>query len=77
MKYGERVVDRNFVLRWAHLGLGRNPRHRKVIESERRDFEAHVAQIQAEQEQKNAALAARVATFRTRLTLAPPYANGK
>lgn len=71
------MVDRNFVLRWAHLGRGRNPRHRKIIEEERRAFEAHVAEIAAEQEQKNAALAARVATFSTRLTLAPRYANGK
>ena len=53
------MTDRNFVLRWAHLGLGRNPRHRQIIEEERRAFEAHVAKIQAEQEQKNAALAAR------------------
>lgn len=73
------MVDRNFALRWAHLGRGRgrNPRHRQIIEEERLAFEAHVAEIQAEQEQKNAALAARVATFSTRLTLAPRYANGK
>ncbi len=58
------MVDRNFVLKWAHLRRGRyrDPRHRKIIEAERRDFEAHVAEIQAEQEQKNAALAARVAS---------------
>ena len=69
------MTDRNFVLRWAHLGLGRNPRQRQIIEEERRAFEAHVADIQAEQEQKNAALAAR-ATDPTRLGLAPRYANG-
>jgi hypothetical protein len=33
------------------------------------------AEIQAAQEQKNAALAARVATFRTRLAVAPRYAR--
>ena len=53
------MADRNFVLKWAHLGLGRNPLHRKIIEEEQRAFEAHVAEIQAEQEEKNAALAAR------------------
>ena len=47
------MTDRNFVLRWAHLGLGRNPRQRQIIEEERRALEAHVADIQAEQEQKN------------------------
>jgi hypothetical protein len=52
------MTDRNFVLRWAHLGLGRNPRHRQIIDEERRAFEAHVAEIQAEQEAKNATLAA-------------------
>ena len=46
------MADRNFVLKWAHLGLGRNPRHREVIEEEKRAFEAHVAEIQAEQEEK-------------------------
>ena len=69
------MADRNFVLKWAHLGLGRNPRHRKIIEEEQRAFEAHVAEIQAEQEEKNAALAARV-TNATRLTLAPRYTKG-
>jgi hypothetical protein len=71
------MVDRNFVLKWAHLGRGRPrpPEHRKIIEEERRAFDAHVAEIQAEQEQKNIALAARVVTFTTRLTVAPRYAN--
>lgn len=68
------MTDRNFVLRWAHLGLGRNPRHREIIEEQRRAFEAHVAEIQAEQEQKNAALTAR-ATNPTRLAVAR-YARG-
>ena len=72
------MTDRNFVLRWAHLGLGRNPRHRQIIEEQRRAFEAHVADIQAEQEQHSAALASRmVLSFRGRyLTLAPRYARG-
>ena len=53
------MTDRNFVLRWAHLGLGRNPQHREISEEQRRAFEAHVADIQAEQGQKSAELAAR------------------
>ena len=69
------MTDRNFVLRWAHLGLGRNPRHRQIIDEERRAFEAHVAEIQAEQEAKNATLAAR-ATNSTQLEVAPRYAKG-
>jgi len=68
------MTDRSFVLRWAHLGLGRNPRHREIIEEQRRSFEANVADIQAEQEQKTAALSAR-ATDPTRLGVAPRYAK--
>jgi hypothetical protein len=71
------MTDRNFVLKWAHLGRGRPrpPEHRKIIEEERRAFEAHVDEIYAEQEQKNADLAART-TNPTRLGVAPRYANG-
>ena len=72
------MADRDFVLRWAHLTRGRrisDPRIREIIEAERRAFDAHVAEIQAEQVQKNTVLAARMATFTTRLTLAPRYAN--
>ena len=72
------MADRSFLLKWAHLTRGRrisDPRIREIIEAERRAFDAHVAEIQAEQEQKNIALAARVATFTTRLTVAPRYAN--
>ena len=69
------MVDRDFVLKWAHLGLGRNPRHRKIIEEQRRIHEALVAEWQAEQERKNAVLAARVVP-NTRLTVVPRYAKG-
>ena len=72
------MADRNFVLKWAHLGRGRNrdPRHREIIEEERRAFEAHVAEIQAEQEQCNTELAARMAALSgRRLTAAPRYAK--
>jgi acyl-CoA reductase-like NAD-dependent aldehyde dehydrogenase len=50
------MVDPSLVLRWAHLGRGRNPRYRPIIEEARRDLEAHIAEIQAEQEAKNVAL---------------------
>ena len=50
------MTDRSFVLKWAHLGLGRNPRYRHIIEEARRDLETHIAEIQAEQEKRNTAL---------------------
>lgn len=50
------MTDRSFVLRWAHLGLGRNPRYRHIIEEQRRLAEEHIAEIHAEQERKNGAL---------------------
>ena len=72
------MTDRNFVLRWAHLGLGRNPQHREISEEQRRAFEAHVADIQAEQGQKSAELAARKASSinSMRLAVSPRYAKG-
>ena len=50
------MTDRNFVLRWAHLGLGRNPRYRHIIEEQRRISEEYVKEIRAEQEVRNAEL---------------------
>ena len=50
------MADRNFVLKWAHIGLGKNPRYRRIIDEERRALDAHIAEIQAEQEQRNTAL---------------------
>jgi hypothetical protein len=38
------------------MGLGKNPRYRRIIDEERRALNAHIAEIQAEQEQRNAAL---------------------
>jgi hypothetical protein len=40
------MADRNFVLRWAHMGLGR--RYPAIIDEQRRAHEAHIAEIQAE-----------------------------
>jgi hypothetical protein len=50
------MADRNCVLKWAHMGLGKNPRYRRIIDEERRALNAHIAEIQAEQEQRNTAL---------------------
>ena len=49
------MTDRNFVLRWAHLGRGRprSLRHRQIIDEQRRTLDAHVAEIWAEQEEEN------------------------
>jgi hypothetical protein len=69
------MVDRDFVLKWAHLNRNPNPRDRQIIEEQRRVNEALIAEWQAEQERKNAALAARPVSH-TRLTVAPRYAQG-
>ena len=72
------MVDRKTVLKWAHLGRGRPrpPEHRKIIEEERRAFEAHVDEIYAEQEQCNTKLAARMAAVSSRrLMVVPRYAK--
>jgi len=47
------MVDRNLVLKWAHLGRGRfrRPEHRKIIEGQRRAFEARVDEIYASREE--------------------------
>jgi hypothetical protein len=50
------MTDRNFALKWAHPGLARNPRYRDIIERQRRLGAEHIAEIQAEQEAKNAEL---------------------
>jgi hypothetical protein len=50
------MTDRSFVLRWAHLGLRGDARGREIVETNRAALQAHVAEIQAEQEQRNAAL---------------------
>jgi hypothetical protein len=48
------VIDRSFVLKWAHMGLG--TRHPKVVEEHRRVREEHIAEMEAEQEKLNAAM---------------------
>jgi hypothetical protein len=44
------------VIRYAHLGSGRNPRNRETLERNRQDAQRHIEAIWAEQEAKNAAL---------------------
>jgi hypothetical protein len=48
-------MDPDYVLRWAHLGLARNPRYRDVMEKQRRIAEERVKEISVEQEALNAA----------------------
>ena len=49
------MTDRKTVLKWARLGRGRPrpPRHREIIDEQRSVFEAHVVEIQAEQQGLN------------------------
>ena len=56
-------MDRDYVLRWAHLGVARNPRYRHVIEEQRRIADEHIKEIWAEQEALNAAQPLSVALF--------------
>jgi hypothetical protein len=67
-------MDRDCVLRWAHLGLARNPRYRHFIEEQRRIAEEHIKEIWVEEEALNAA---RPAVRSSRLSLASRYAGGR
>ena len=71
------MVDRSFVLRWAHLGLGRNPRYRHIIEEQRRLAEEYIKEIQTEQEAKNAELHEIDDSHITPLRVAARYAVGE
>lgn len=50
------MTDHGFVLKWAHLGLRGDARAQEIIEANRAGLRTHIAEIQAEQEQRNAAL---------------------
>jgi len=72
------MTDRNTVLKFAHLSRGRitDPRTLEIIEEEQRARKAYVDKIQAEQERRNAELAARMAAVGgRRLMVAPRYAK--
>ena len=72
------MTDRNTVLKFAHLSRGRitDPRTLEIIEEEQRARKAYVDKIQAEQERRNAELAARMAAVGgRRLMVAPRYAQ--
>ena len=71
------MADRNFVLEWAHMGLGKNPRYRRIIDEERRALDAHIAEIQAEQEQRNTALHEIDHSHIPPLRIAARYAAGR
>src|ERR1700756_3682461 len=71
------MTDRHFVLKWAHMGLGRNPRYRHIIEEQRRRLEEHIAEIEAEQEQRNAALRKIDYSHIPPLRIAARYAAGR
>jgi hypothetical protein len=68
------MVDRNFVLRWAHMGLGR--RYAAIMGEQRRAHKAHIAEIQAEQEERNAALHKIDRSHIPPLRVADRYARG-
>ena len=69
------MTDRDFVLRWAHMGLGR--RYPAIIDEQRRAHEAHIAEIQAEQEERNAALHKIDHSHIPPLRVADRYARGR
>jgi hypothetical protein len=69
------MVDRNFVLRWAHMGLG--SRYPAIMDEQRRAHKAHIAEIQAEQEECNAALHKIDYSHIPPLRLAGRYARGR
>ena len=63
------------VIRYAHLGSGRNPRNREILERNRQVAQRHIEEIQAEQERKNAELRQR--SYGPPLCIAPRYAAGR
>jgi hypothetical protein len=67
-------VDRKYVLRWAHLGLARNPRYRETMEEQHRIAQQHLSEIQDEQERLN--VPATVGKGKG-LPLAPRYLQGR
>lgn len=62
------------VIRYAHLGSGRNPRNREILARNRQVAQHHVEEIWAEQEAKNAALPD--LTGQPTLKIAARYAAG-
>ncbi len=69
------MTDRDFVLKWAHMGLGR--RYPSIMDEQRRAHEAHIAEIQAEQEERNAALRKIDYSHIPPLRVADRYARGR
>lgn len=71
------MTDGSPILKWAHLGPNRSPRAREVIEENRAALQAHIAEIQAEQEQRNAALRRIDHSHIPLLRIAERYARGR
>jgi hypothetical protein len=71
------MVDRRLVLKWAHLGLGRDPRYREIIDDQRRARAEHIAEIQAKQETLNISLHEMDHSHIPLLRVAERYAAGK
>lgn len=67
------MAEPNYVLRWAHLGLGRNPRYRDLLAKQGRIAHEMIEEFYAEQQRKNAAMRVSGQPLR----LAPRYANGR
>lgn len=63
------------LIRYAHLGSGRNPRNREILERNRQAAKHHVEAIWAEQEAKNATLPD--LSGQPTLQIAPRYATGR
>ena len=65
------MAEADLELKYAHLGFRDTPKRKR----NREHLQEMIAEWEAEQEQKNAVLAARV-TNPTRLGVAPRYAKG-
>lgn len=50
------MTERDFVLKWAHIGGGRSVQHRHILDEQRQVLAEHIKEIQAEQEERNATL---------------------
>jgi hypothetical protein len=59
------------------MGLGGNSRNRRIIDEEQRALDAHIAEIQAEQVQRNAALRKIDHSHIPLLRIAERYAAGR
>lgn len=71
------MTDRRFVLKWAHLGLRGDARAWEIIEANRAELQAHIAEIHVEQEQHNTALREIDRSHIALLQIAGRYVGGR